>query len=218
MTFFRGDPFAELAETERQGFFIRVGPAGSPVAQNLRQSRHEQAEEFEKWRVENQAAGRTFEDQLKVELTADARVLVKQTAERMSRLRSGQALTLDAVLTMSGDGLHQAHWDRIGGKPEGLEGRLRYFLSPQHAAIPANRIRSILWADIVTGNEKVRRSDPGDVDLLPHALAVSNFVLTDIPACRRILRRGLDSELNVKVFSTRELPELIGILESLGGP
>ncbi len=215
MTFFRRDPIEELEEIDQQGFFVRVGPAGAPVAQSLRKSRREQAEEFERWRVENQAALRTFEDQLKIELQADARVLIKQISEWVEHAVKGQPPKLDDVLGMSGVGLHRSHWARIGGKPEGLKGMVEYFLSPQHAAIPENRVKSVLWADIVTGNERVRSSDPGDVDLLPHALGVAHFVVTDIPARRRVLRRGLDSELNVQVFSMRELLELIKILESL---
>lgn len=218
MTSFRRDPIAELEDVDRQGFFVRVGPAGSPVAQSLRKSRREQAKKFEQWRVENRAVRRTFEEQLKAELGADARFLINQVTGWTERALKGEALTQDDYLSMVGVGLYRSHWERIGGKPDGLTGIVKYFLSPQHEAIPENRVKSILWADIVTGNDRVRSSDPGDVDLLPHALAVAHFVVTDIPARLRVLRRGLHTELGVQVFSSRELPELISILQALEAP
>lgn len=213
-TFFLRDPLMELAGIAERGWFARVGQPGVPFGKELRKSRHQKAEVFEEWRVKFQKNGKTFEEQFRAELTSEANAFVRQAKEWQSRAIESR-LTGEDMFLMRVPQMYANHWTRVSGEPEGVAGYLSYLLSAHHAAIPANRIPAILWADILTGNERVRSSDPGDVQLLPPALSLAHYVLTDIPARRRILRRGLDTEWGAKVFSIRELHELMEALALL---
>lgn len=215
MTFFRRDPRDDLAQAKEMGIFFRFGP--TPFAGNIRTSRHGLTSEFEKWRLELRSKGQSYDQQMRAELASDANVVIRNLTDWLVKKRAGR-LTADDLLAMSGQGLYLHHWERIGGRPRGTKGLVKFFLSEQHAAMPASRIPAQLWADILTGNEKVLPGDPGDVELLTQVLPVAHFVLTDRRARRRILRLGIDREWNTKIYSTRELPELMEALRLLEKP
>jgi hypothetical protein len=212
--FFNRDPLKELAEIGRRGWFTRVGPPGAPFGKAPREMRHQDAVVFEQWRVQNRESGKSFEKQFKAELASEADRFPRQWAEWERKTLEGQ-LTLIDSLAMEGPRMYAGHWKKLDGKPDGIEGVTHYLRSEYHEAIPANRIPAALWADILTGDERVRSSDPGDVHLLSPAISIAHFVLTDIRARRRIQRRRLDTEWGATVYSVRELPELMEALKSL---
>jgi len=212
--FFSRDPLKELAEIGRRGWFIRVGPPGAPFGKAPREMRHQDAVVFEQWRIRNRESGKSFEEQFKAELASEADLIPHQWAESERKTLQGQ-LTLVDSLAMEGPRMYVDHWKRLGGRPEGIEGLRHYLRSEHHRAIPANRIPATLWADILTGDEQVRPGDPGDVHLLSPAISIAHFVLTDIRARRRILRRGLDAAWGATVYSVRELTDLMETLRRL---
>jgi hypothetical protein len=215
--FFLRDPLKELAEISERGWFARVGPPGAPFGKTTREMRHQDATVFEQWRVQNRKNGKTFEEQFRAELASEAERTPRQWTEWQQRTLEGRLTLLDS-LAMQGPQMYASHWKKLGGQPEGIEGVASYLRSEHHAAIPANRIPATLWADILTGDERVRTSDPGDVHLLSPALSIAHFILTDVRARRRILRRGLDTEWGAKVYSVRELPELMDAIRLLEKP
>lgn len=213
---FHRDPMDELAAIEELGWFVVVGPpAVLPLMPQLRESRRKSAAEFETWRQENLAAERTFEQQFASELQADARAYFRRCIAVAEAFSSRPSWTPDLLLEVIDLGRTRQLWEDSGGRPSGIVGLTKFYASPVFAALPMNQIAALLWADLLTGNEKIHSGDPGDVALLPFAIPISHFVLIDQRMERRVKRRGIDARWGTKVFSMRTLDALMQELAAL---
>lgn len=81
--------------------------------------------------------------------------------------------------------------------------------------IPAVKISSQLYADLVTGNQPIEPGDSMDVKHLSVAIPVANFVLTDRKMANRVVALGIDKEWGTKVYCESTIECLFSELEKL---
>lgn len=110
---------------------------------------------------------------------------------------------------------YRDYWNQIGGSPPDWEGVFEFFRSPYFTRLPLPFIQTHLIAELLTGSERVRASDPMDIDLLAVALPVSHLVLTDRRMEVRIKKLELDKKCGAAVFSMSTIGGLFASLERL---
>jgi len=91
---------------------------------------------------------------------------------------------------------------------------LKFFRSQHYKRLPTTRISSLLYADLLTNADRtIKKSDVMDVQLLPVAIPISHYVLTDANMVDRIQRRGIDAAWGTKVYSMRTADALLAELQ-----
>lgn len=92
----------------------------------------------------------------------------------------------------------------------------RYLASDAALALPSSFVYSVLWADMVTGSERVRPGDSFDTQHLRLAVPYADIVVTDIRMTNRIRARKLDRQFGCRAFSIRDTDKVIALLEEAG--
>ena len=112
--------------------------------------------------------------------------------------------------------IYQKMWETIGGKPSGFEGLCNFFHSSYYGNLPAAKITSQLFADILTAKQRaVKPSDLMDIRLLSIAIPFAHYVFTDKEMESRIKNRRIDQEWGTQVFSVKTIKDLLTQLEKL---
>jgi len=211
--FFHGDPVEELVRSNARRFSIRFDAASAEARTRRIAVTLASASELEAARCTVLAAGHTFESQVATEEDGYAEFVRIRFAEFQSKLASG-VLTQDDFWGAQGVLMYRRMWADLGGTPEGMEGMLKFFRSQHYKRLPTTRISSLLYADLLTNADRtIKKSDVMDVQLLPVAIPISHYVLTDANMVDRIQRRGIDAAWGTKVYSMRTADALLAELQ-----
>jgi hypothetical protein len=214
-SYFHTDPVAELEERRQEQFVITVGPFKSPeVLARRAASKAEVHNQWEELRQRCKKNGRTYEQQLDLELEGywDGQLaLMRKHHEHLTTGHFTHWDVLEAFTPM----VYFRVWQEMGGDPKGWEGINRFFRSPYFRELPTNLVSSILAADLLTGNEAIQAGDQMDVGLLGNAMPIAHYVLCDKRMELRIKDRGLDTKCGTNVFSMSTIDGLFTELEKL---
>jgi hypothetical protein len=214
-TYFHGDPVRRLEESRRERFIVSVGPLKSPeVLRRRAQSKTSIGQQWEQLRQKLVAKGQTYERQLLVEQRGDGVGLLETLRRFEADVISGRHDFWNYMAAI-GPLNYRHYWHLIGGKPLGWEGVFKFFGSTYFSELPQPYISSRLVAELMTGNEPIKLSDPMDVNLLSVALPVSHFVLTDKRMELRIKALKLDEKCGTEVYSMSSIEGLFACLEKL---
>jgi hypothetical protein len=210
--YFHGDPIRRLEEARHERFVVSVGPLKSPeIVRRRAKAKATVGRQWESLRKELVAKGQTFRDQLLVEEKGEVSSIRQNLQKFMADLFSGKPDFWN-FMAASGPLRYRDYWNQIGGKPPDWEGVFKFFYSPYFTQLPLPFIQTHLIAELLTGNEPVRPSDPMDIDLLAVALPVSHFVLTDRRMEVRIKKLKLDVRFDADVYS---MATIAGLFERL---
>jgi hypothetical protein len=213
--YFHGDPVRRLQESRRERFIVTVGPLKSPeVLRRRAQSKANIGHQWERLRQELVAKGQTYEQQLLVEQRGDGFALVETLRRFEADLIAGRHDFWNFMAAV-GPLNYRHYWCLVGGRPPDWDGVLKFFGSPYFSELPQPFVSSRLVAELLTGNEPIKPSDPMDVDLLSVALPISHFVLTDKRMEIRLKALGLDEKCGTEVYSMSSIEGLFARLEKL---
>lgn len=214
-SYFYEDPVRKLSEARQRGFIIAAGPFKSPeILQRRAKAKVEISQRWEELRQEFAADGRTYEQQLELEIRGHWDGLVELLKKFEADMRSGQ-IDFWSFMGATGALLYRRVWSDLGGEPPGWEGVDNFFRSAYFANLPIPFIGSRSGAELLTGNEPIASGDPMDVNLLSVALPISHYVVTDRRMELRIKKLGLDAEFGVQVYSMSSIDRLFAKLGSL---
>jgi len=213
--YFHGDPIRRLKELREQRFFVTVGPVKNP--EMLRRRAAAKAEVGRRWeelRQEFVARGRTYEEQLELEMTGYIDALFELVRTFELNLSAGKIDFWD-FMGATGALLYRRCWTDLGGDPPGWEGVNKFFRSPYFGELPLPYISCRIGAELLTGNEPIAPSDSMDVELLSVALPAAHYVLTDRRMELRIKKLHLDEICRTEVYSMATIDGLFRQLEKL---
>jgi len=214
--YFYSDPAEELSNARQRSIVIGAHPIRDPEILARRQSAKSEIQRiWENLRQEFVQKKRSYEAQLREELSGYADAVTYQIRVFEEKIRSGAAPSFWEIMGAEGFLMFQAYWRDLNGAPVGLESLRGYFCSEYFARLPTPRIRIQLGAHLLTGNQIIETGDAMDVDLLSVAIPASHYVLTDKRAAERIKRRGIDVEWGTKVYSLSQISQLFEQLEAL---
>lgn len=212
--YFHDDPFKAMQAAKSRQFIVCVtAPKGSPIVAMRSRAKELDWRETEELRRTLVSKKRTYDAQLPLELRAFGHGMARIGRDFYANVL---ARRFDFENATAAKGLFQYcnWWVRLGGD---MNHFYDFLLSDLVKSLPIIRIRSQLFAHLVTGNDVIKSGDSGDVRLLSTAIPLAHFVLTDKGMERRIKHLGIDREWKTKIFSMATIDRLFAELESLRG-
>jgi hypothetical protein len=215
-TYFDQDPVRELARLRQEAFRVGVRlQSSAELLQREKTTKTEGWDELEKQRQQLVTQRQTYKGQLAVEQDGQAEATLEMVRRFNTRVQQG-SLGFWESMEIENYLIYQRRWETTGGKPSGLEGLCNFFRSAYYRNLPAAKIASQLYADILTAKQQpVKPSDSMDIRLLSVAIPVAHYVFTDKNMESRIKDRKIDQEWGTRVFSVRTVKDLLTQLENL---
>ncbi len=210
--YFHDDPFKAVQEAKSRRFIVCVtAPKGSPIVAMRSRAKELDWREAEELRRRLVSKKRTYNAQLPLELRAFGHGMAR-IARDFYVNASQHRFDFENATAASVFFQYCDYWVRLGGD---LKHIFDFLLSDFVTSLPMIRIRSQLFAHLVTGNDAIGSGDSGDVRLLSTAIPLVHLVLTDKRMERRIKNLGIDQEWKTKVFSMASIEGLFAELESI---
>ena len=100
-------------------------------------------------------------------------------------------------------------------KNEPLQMYKEFLKSSHHTATPSVWIRSVLWAQYITGHYKPKKSDPNDNAWASVYLPFTDYCFADKAFADLIKRTSLEKQFNTKVFSVKQFDQFLTELENM---
>lgn len=214
---FHSNPMNELDHVDSSGLIvsIRLPIKDKQIDENIK-SRDSISKQFEEIRVTNVKNGKIFKRQLKDEYQANIKVILDYINKMIIKNLQGIPITTDELFQNLGI-LDPLQWWRYEtNKTADLEGLKGFYLSEEFKNIPYIEIASKMYAQITTErNRTIKNSDQMDVEQMSTLLPYCDYIITDAELNTRIKQFNFDKKYNVKVFSLRNINELINELDGL---
>ncbi len=98
-----------------------------------------------------------------------------------------------------------------------FEETLKFLVSDYHTAVPHVDISCKLWADLMTSNMRIERSDFMDIEYLSTVIPYCDFVITDDKRKNQLRKLEIDKTYSTRIYSLREteIDALLAELEKL---
>lgn len=218
MCLFYEDPVKELEEKLSGNFILYVHPPMPETYLNERRRRKKAiAKEIEEIRKRTIGNGIKYEDCVRNE-TLGERDFIKNSLFKLA-IKTTFNLPLDESEIEGGlrFGELSVYYSRYSER-KAVRRDIFDFLESEHfASIPYISIRSRLLCSSRTQQGEVKESDIFDFIQASQILPFSTYFLTDSSLKHRLTNNPLrlDEEYNVKIYSIKEVKELIRELESL---
>jgi hypothetical protein len=215
---FDRDPLKELEEQLSREFIVTAHvPMSKSYLDGKRKTKQELAAELESLRQEKIKMGVKYQDWVKHEILGELDVVSTTLKSALPKLVESQPITQDesSGLRILGDFL--VWYSNYSGKDADIKDVSDFLRSDYYASIPYISVQSKLNASMITQPGTVRESDMFDFHQTSQMLPFSTYFLTDASLKHRITSKplSLDSEYDVKVYSMKEIGELIKELEKL---
>lgn len=178
-------------------------------------SKSETIEKIEQLRQEKISKGITFEQQLIDEYTGRLQAGIYALRNWIDKTYSGIFPTIEETYQAQILIRPLAEWGRLQGKPEGVEGLVRFLFSETYKGIPIIEISTKLWAKLTTSPTPIQSGDSMDVLQLSAVIPYCDYVITDKKMKNRIVDLGIDKKYNTKIFCMKDFENLMDELESL---
>lgn len=210
---FQGDPMDELAHIDDSGLIIsaRWPINNNQIDENIkfRDSIYQQFEEIKKVNVNN---GKTFKQQLKDEYNANCKVITDYIDKMITNNLEGVPITIGE----SGVLEPLRWWEYETGKTADPKGLKDFYLSEEFKSIPHVEISSKMYARLLTDQSRhIKNSDQMDVEQMSILLPYCDYIVTDADLKNKIEQFDFHKNYNVKVFSLKNVNELIKELNKL---
>jgi len=217
---FIDDPVYKLEKARRSSYIVTVDTP--PTKERIQQARSRRGtihKEWEELRKTCIAEKTTFEQQLAREraggMNADIAAVAAAKTARQKQMR-GERLTQNEMWSLLDIGRLIRTWNRLGGKPKGPKGLLRFLNSPYYQIAPSCDISSILTAKLMVGEKKICPGDAMDVEHISSMLPYANLMVVD-EAMKRIVQ-GLDLDTKYKttvcyIGDSKEIEDFFEVVE-----
>jgi hypothetical protein len=196
---FIDDPVYRLERARLSNYIVAVDTP--PTIERIREIKSQHATILKDWeRLRETCVKRrvTFDQQLEVERRAGMTTTTAIARDCFAKLVRGEKLTAEEIPSfLYVLGLIQT-WDRLGGKPKGPKGLVRFLNSPYYQIAPSVSISSALVAKLVTEKGRdIQTGDAMDVEHISSMLPYANLMIVDKPM--KSIVRGLSLQGNRKV-------------------
>lgn len=215
---FQREPLKELEEALAQRFIVSVHlPKSKSFLDSERKTKKELAEEFEKNRRDKIKSGTKFKEAYRRELLGKLEAIIHSMQTAIPKL-ANQLLVSEAEnngLMVLGDYL--SYISHYSGKEATLKDVVEFLSSEYYASIPFISTQSKLYASLLTQQNSVKDSDNFDFQQASQILPFSTYFLTDSSLKHRFISNplSLDKEYNVKIYSMKDIRDLIKDLNRL---
>ena len=212
--YFRADPIRNLREISQQRVFVSAHGLPQMLLQMGNDSNKEFYKHAEELRCENIARHRTYTEQFALEQRAFVDAMVDFARSFRRRLPTGDIKPQEFLAAHRYEEYFR-QWHLLTNKWADWDGLCNFLVSDYFCELPAVKVRSQLYAKLVTDNRPIESGDSMDVRHLSLAIPVAHFVLTDRKMANRITELGIDKEWNAAVFSESTIDKLFAELEGI---
>ena len=215
---FRREPIKELEEVLAQRWVVDAHlPMPKTFLDSQRKTKKELAGEFERLRQEKNKSGMKFKEAFKRELLGKLEAITHTLQTAIPKLAAQQSLSEEESNGLLVLGDYLSYLSRYSEKEATPVDVAKFLTSEYYASIPFISIQSKLYASLLTQQNPVRDTDNFDFQQASQMLPFSTYFLTDNSLKHRLTSNplSLDKEYGVKIYSMREIKNLINELKKL---
>jgi hypothetical protein len=109
-------------------------------------------------------------------------------------------------------------WERLGGKPEGVKGLIKFYHSEYLRSVPRVEITAKLWAGLAVylKNAKPKQSDSNDIKMISTVLPYANLVVLDSTMTYLVRDKlHLHEKYNAKIYKLSEFDQPLAELQNI---
>lgn len=215
---FQRDPIKELEDALKQPYIVDVHlPTPAEWIDKRKKTKQELANEFESLRKEKIKLKIKFADWVKHEKLGTHDAILNTLKTSIPKIAKQEALTEEESngLQLMGDYLaYYSHYAKRDATPKDV---MDFLKSEYHGSVPYIDIQSGLFASLLTQSGVVKDTDNFDFHQAGQMLPFSTYFLTDSSLKHRLTTNPLayDKKYGVKIYSIREIKELIEELSKL---
>lgn len=215
---FDSDPLKELEKALSHPYIISIHiPMQKSFLNKQRKTKGELAKDFEKLRKENINSGTKFKDQVKREILGKLDAIVNTLKTAVPKLAQQQPLTQIEINGLQVFADYLAYLSHYAKKEVTIKEVADFIKSEYYASIPYISVESKLYASLLTQQNQVKESDNFDFHQTSQMTPFCTYFLTDSSLKHRVTTNPLklDAEYGVKVYSMKEIRNLITELQKL---
>lgn len=160
----------------------------------------------------------TFDEKLQEEYVGYVRGILGPAFKLFEKCLKGDDVTIEDIMNSMGLGIRLALWERLGGKPDHINGLMRFYASDHLKSVPNVEISAKLWAGFAVHlkGAKPKGSDSTDIRMiaavLPYAdLLILDKTMTDLTRDRLMLHE----KYGAKIFSFADFEALCAELDRI---
>lgn len=207
------DPIEEL--NQKRPFIIDVRfPTSKKEKEEFLKFRDGLSQEWEQLRQQKVKSGVSYKKQLTLEFNGRWDAYNKMAWNAALKHVDG-TISAEDYMRMHDVGVLLSYWDRLGGKPKGMEGIKTVLTSEYYRSLPIIEIQAKMIAHIITRDSPVKVGDYMDIKQLSLVLPFSRFLLTDGAMKDLLLKLKLDNKYGVQVFSMKDFGQVTKALKSI---
>lgn len=212
--YFRRDPIQRMKEVIDGRIIVSVHGAPPQLVEMRRKNKCETITKWEELRRENVAKRQSYEQQFALEQRAYVDTMADMVRAFQEKVKQGTATFMD-FMGVWGYNLYIKKWYGLTQRWADWEGICNFFISDYFYELPIMKIRSQLYADLMTREQPIESGDSMDVQHLSIAIPGCHYVLTDRKMANRVARLGIAEPWDTRVFSMANCEELFVELEKL---
>lgn len=215
---FESDPLKELEKALSPPYIISVHiPMPKSFLNKQRRTKGELAKDFERLRKQNIKSGTKYKDQAKREVLGKLDAIVNSLRTAVPKLAQQQSLTQTEINGLQVFADYLAYLSHYAKKEVTIKEVADFIRSDYYGTIQYISVESRLYASLLTQQNSVKESDNFDFHQTSQMLPFCTYFLTDSSLKHRITTSPLklDVEYGVKVYSMKEIRNLITELQKL---
>lgn len=160
----------------------------------------------------------TFDEKLDEEYEGYLRAIRRLAFKPFRKLQKGEAVSLEDGMGSMILAMHLIWWDRLGGKPEGIEGLIYFYQSAYLKSVPSVEIKCKLWAALAVYLKcaKPKESDAKDIEMIAAVMPYADLLVLDKTMTDLVRDRlHLGEKYNIQIFKLSESNALLGVLKQI---
>lgn len=213
---FEEDPIEIVRMVKSSGFivsaFMKTRPKQVEIETQTKLITRDMLEDLRRSNIQDRIS---FEEQLEDEYQAIVKAGDWAIRNCLSKIQRGLTLTVNDIAQLDIINRPYLEWERLNGRPEGLEGLHEFINSEAFKMIPYIDIHARLCAKVMTGNSIIQTGDAMDINQLSTVLPYCNYIVTDRKMKNRIVELSLHEKYDTKVYYIGDYREIIEQLEAL---
>lgn len=213
---FDSDPVEELNRIVNHGYVINVEfpPKEERIAKQ-KQSWEESWEGLEATRRQHIKDNMTFEQALELEYRGTYDGYEENRRRFDLKYKNKEMMEGEEYSGMADLSGYLETWKKYNGKPPGIEGLSKFFLSEYQMQIPKIEIHCNLFAKILTSESEIKSGDSMDLQQLSVVLPFFDLVITDKKMKHNIESFDYHRKYKTRVLALKHFDEIQKYFESL---
>ncbi len=160
----------------------------------------------------------SFEEKLEEEYSGYIRGVLRLGLKPLEKYLKREDTSFEDTMGSLSLGIPLVYWERLGGKPDGIKGLIKFYHSEYLRSVPRVKITAELWAGfaVYLKNARPKQSDANDIRMIATVLPYTDLLVLDTTMTDLVRDRlHLHEKYNAKIYKLSEFDRLTAELHHI---